>query len=217
VAKGLKLRYLFIFTKKQINTEQDLKGLKIRAGGRLQVEMMKKLGVAPVSMGSPEIYTALQRGVLDGVFYTLGAAFSYKFYEVTDHVTLTNFSQIAVPTSINPKTLTALPKDLQDIIYKEARVSGIRGSMLYNMEDARGVEEFGRKGAKVSTASKELEAEIRKLVEPIRKQYIEDCEKRGLPVREMLKEMEQLRDKYSNLAFGNIMEMQIKDPVQGIW
>ena len=43
----------------------DLKGLKMRTGS-LYDNMMTKLGMVPVTMNSPAVYTALERGVVDG-------------------------------------------------------------------------------------------------------------------------------------------------------
>jgi len=43
----------------------DLKGLKMRTGS-LYDNMMQKLGMVPVTMNSPAVYTALERGVVDG-------------------------------------------------------------------------------------------------------------------------------------------------------
>lgn len=43
----------------------DLKGLKMRTGS-LYDKMMLKLGMVPVTMNSPAVYTALERGVVDG-------------------------------------------------------------------------------------------------------------------------------------------------------
>lgn len=205
------------FTRQPIQTVQDLRGIKIRSGGMIQNDILRRLGVVPVSIASPEIYNALQTKVIDGVFYTLGAAASYKYYEVIRHITLTNFSQIAVPASINPRTLASLPQDIQDIIYREARLTGIRGSMLYYDEDAKAIDEFKQHGTKVDAVSPQVEGEIKKLVEPVWQKFIEDNEKRGLPAKQMVADLEALREKYKKMSFQEILERQRTNPVQGIW
>ena len=50
--------------KKKITSLEDLKGLKMRIPG-LGGEVMKRLGVNPVLLPPGEIYTALERGVID--------------------------------------------------------------------------------------------------------------------------------------------------------
>lgn len=55
----------YLWMNKNAKTLADLKGLKMRTGS-LYDKMMKKLGMVPVTMNSPAVYTALERGVVDG-------------------------------------------------------------------------------------------------------------------------------------------------------
>jgi TRAP-type mannitol/chloroaromatic compound transport system substrate-binding protein len=50
--------------KKEINSLEDLKGLKMRIPG-LGGEVMQRLGVNPVLLPAGEIYTSLERGTID--------------------------------------------------------------------------------------------------------------------------------------------------------
>ncbi len=50
--------------KKEIESLEDLKGLKMRIPG-LGGEVMKRLGVNPILIPAGEIYTALERGTID--------------------------------------------------------------------------------------------------------------------------------------------------------
>lgn len=55
------------YTKKPINTPDDLKGLKIRVQqGATNIRMMELFGGSATPMGLAEVYTALQQGVIDG-------------------------------------------------------------------------------------------------------------------------------------------------------
>lgn len=55
------------YTKKPINTPNDLKGLKIRVQqGATNIRMMELFGGSATPMGLAEVYTALQQGVIDG-------------------------------------------------------------------------------------------------------------------------------------------------------
>ena len=47
-------------------TLADLKGSKIRAGGRMQSATLVALGAVPINVPSSEAYTSLQRGLVDG-------------------------------------------------------------------------------------------------------------------------------------------------------
>ena len=52
------------FYRKEINTVDDLKGLKFRIGG-LGGTILSKLGVVPQQIGTSDIYPALERGTID--------------------------------------------------------------------------------------------------------------------------------------------------------
>jgi len=83
-----------IYTKKPVKKPEDLKGQKVRMmGNPLFVDTMNALGGNGIAMGYPEVYTALQTGVIDGAennppsmytsnHYTTGA----KYYAQTHHL-----------------------------------------------------------------------------------------------------------------------------------
>ena len=55
----------FLWMKNKPNSLADLKGVKMRTGG-LYDRLMRHYGMIPVTMNSPEVFTALERGVVDG-------------------------------------------------------------------------------------------------------------------------------------------------------
>ena len=48
-----------------INSVDDLKGVKIRSPEGLAAEVFKRAGASPVSLPFSEVYTALEKGVVD--------------------------------------------------------------------------------------------------------------------------------------------------------
>ena len=71
--------------RKKIRSLEDMKGLKMRIPG-LGGEVMAKLGVNPVLLPAGEIYTALERGVIDATEW-VGPALDIKmsFYKVAPY------------------------------------------------------------------------------------------------------------------------------------
>jgi TRAP-type mannitol/chloroaromatic compound transport system substrate-binding protein len=51
--------------RKEINTVEDLRGLKFRVGG-FAGNILRRLGVVPQQIGAGDIYPALERGTIDG-------------------------------------------------------------------------------------------------------------------------------------------------------
>lgn len=65
---------------------QSMKGRTMRGYSKGSSEGMKAVGIAPVTMGIADVYSALQRGAIDGALGGLQGAYGLKHFEVTDHV-----------------------------------------------------------------------------------------------------------------------------------
>ncbi len=80
---------------KQVNSPEDLKGMKIRVmESATAMNMVKKLGGSPTPISSGELYTALQQGVVDGAennpptFYLSGQYEVCKYYSLDEHTAI---------------------------------------------------------------------------------------------------------------------------------
>ena len=72
---------------KPVRSLDDIAGLKIRVPSRNAGLIIESWGATPVSMPVPEIYNAMQTGVLDGAFIDGTATFAFKLSEVTQYIT----------------------------------------------------------------------------------------------------------------------------------
>ena len=59
--------YQVAYSSKKLTSLADIKGQKIRVSSPEQGEFIKRLGGVPVTIGAPEVPSALDRGVVDGV------------------------------------------------------------------------------------------------------------------------------------------------------
>jgi TRAP-type C4-dicarboxylate transport system substrate-binding protein len=64
----------FFFTKKPVQTIDDLKGLKMRSLDKLTTDWINRLGMVPVQLTNLEILQALGSGMLEGVPTSAGTA-----------------------------------------------------------------------------------------------------------------------------------------------
>ena len=55
------------WSSKKLTSLEDLKGQKIRATSPEQIEFLKRFGANGLTVGAPEVPSALERGVVDGV------------------------------------------------------------------------------------------------------------------------------------------------------
>ena len=76
---------------KAIRTPEDLKGLKLRVPEiKTWVAVWKELGALPTPVAWPEVFTALQTGVLNGQENPILQIYEAKLYEVQKYVMLTD-------------------------------------------------------------------------------------------------------------------------------
>lgn len=83
---------------------EDFAGLKLRGYGELPSETIKALGASPVTMGSGEVYMAIQRGVVDGQTSGTTAMYDRKMFEVTKYLTITNHAYPEFILAMNEKS-----------------------------------------------------------------------------------------------------------------
>ena len=75
-------------TKETALTPEDMKGQKLRVMQvPLHIAFWESIGAAPTPMAFPEVFTALQQGVVDGVENPFELMYSAKFTEVASHAT----------------------------------------------------------------------------------------------------------------------------------
>ncbi|WP_300465151.1 TRAP transporter substrate-binding protein [Desulfobacula sp.] len=136
--------------RKEINSLADLKGLKMRIPG-LAGKVMARAGVNVVNLPGSEVYTALERGVIDATEwvtplydYRLGLyqAAKYCYYPAWHEPATT------VPLVVNTTAWAELPDDLKAIVdmacaesvsWTLARADAQNGQFLRKMVDEKGV------------------------------------------------------------------------------
>ncbi|MBC2651572.1 TRAP transporter substrate-binding protein DctP [Novosphingobium flavum] len=79
-----------------VHSLADLKGLRLRAQSDA-IDVLRALGADPVNMPMGEVYSALAKGVIDGVVAPADTIKSLHFAEVAHHFTSLRFSRGAYP------------------------------------------------------------------------------------------------------------------------
>jgi len=127
-----------VYVNKKIQTLDDFKGLKIRVMP-LYIPFMKALGASPVTIRPPEIYTAMERGVVDGFMWPNAGVISWGLQEVTKYVIRPGVFQMEPATLINMKKWQTIPSDLQEIILEVIKdveyIGSMRNFMIMEAED----------------------------------------------------------------------------------
>ncbi len=112
---------------REINTADDLKGLKMRIPG-LGANVIKLAGGAPILTPGGEIYTNLERGVIDATEW-IGPYHDYLqgFYRIAKHYYYPGWHEPGpvLELTVNKAKWESLPSDLQMIVRAAAARSNV--------------------------------------------------------------------------------------------
>lgn len=109
-----------VFCNKAVSNLDDLKGLKIRASGRMTAKLLEALGAEGINVSFSEVPGALQKGVVDCAVTGAGSGYSAGWWEVSTHLlTIPLGGWDPVVTAINLDKWETLDADTQNLINTE--------------------------------------------------------------------------------------------------
>jgi tripartite ATP-independent transporter DctP family solute receptor len=112
-----------INTKRRVIKPDDLKGLKIRAPDPFLEATWRALGANPTPLPFPEVFNALQQGVIDGDANPLTSIQTFRWYEAAKYVSFTNTAIGIGVFIINEPFFERLSKPFQEVIINAAAES----------------------------------------------------------------------------------------------
>jgi TRAP-type C4-dicarboxylate transport system substrate-binding protein len=127
-----------------VTTLEDFRGLRLRAPVEL-TPVLKELGADPVNMPMGEVYSALAKGVIDGVVAPADTLQSLHFNEVAKHFSTVRFARGAYPArAMSLKVWDKLPESTKDVLERSIPVWEQAMKKEITSAQQRG-EDFGRK------------------------------------------------------------------------
>ncbi|WP_201510064.1 TRAP transporter substrate-binding protein [Psychrobacter alimentarius] len=103
-------------TNTPIRKPEDMKGLRMRHPSVVAASLMESMGASPIGLPSNDIYTSLQRGVIDGLSLPWGAVETFKIDELVKYHTNISFYSSAALVTMNKQKYESLPDDLKKVI-----------------------------------------------------------------------------------------------------
>jgi tripartite ATP-independent transporter DctP family solute receptor len=135
-----------------IRTPADLEGLKLRTmENRVHMAAFEGMGAAPTPMAFPELFTALQQGVVDGQENPVTVITAAKFWEVQDHVSLTGHVYSPAVVLASPVLFDGLSEEEQGWFREAARASAAATRAEVNRLEEEGVALLRENGMEVIT------------------------------------------------------------------
>ena len=181
-------QYEFMGKGKPPKALDDWKGLRVRAIGGIG-DAMKRLGAVPTSMDSTEVYTALERGVVDAVSLPSPYAHAaFKLYEISKWYTdnLSPGTQ-ACPTGINLDALKALPEQYRKLIDEAKPKAYAALKAAYKASEEKDIPLFRKRNLEfVHYSDADLAAFRKVAAQPVWDDWVQAREAQGIPGRELL-------------------------------
>lgn len=108
--------YAPLVMRNKVNSLEDIKGKRIRGYG-VATDVIERLGGIAVPMAAGEVYQALERGVLDGVYgFDFVTAVAYKLHEIAPHFCeIGDGAHAPAATVMNMRTWQGLSTEAQKV------------------------------------------------------------------------------------------------------
>jgi TRAP-type mannitol/chloroaromatic compound transport system substrate-binding protein len=131
----------FGWFRNEINTLDDLRGLRIRTTG-FAGEMLNRVGAAVVTLPGGEVFQALQSGTIDAAeFVGPWNDFAFGFHQVAKNYYAPGVGEPSSTEEVvmNAAAWDALPDDLKLIVKTVAMSAAVETTMDYEINNARTV------------------------------------------------------------------------------
>lgn len=119
-----------VLLRNPIGEDGALKGRKIRASSTYH-DMVESLGGAVVTLPASEIYSSLERGVVDGAAWPVFGAMEYGWYEVADYMTRPTFGVTNQTLFMNLDSWNALSPEEQEALTEAILEIEIKGRQAF--------------------------------------------------------------------------------------
>lgn len=129
-----------ILLREPIGPSGDIKGRKIRSNPAYDA-LIRAFGGVPVTLPVPQIYTALQKGLVDGTAYPLNSMVNAKYYEVVKYMARPSFGRASNLWLINLDTWKKLDAASQKALTETGKV--LEKSVSWAAEKIKLAEEEG--------------------------------------------------------------------------
>jgi TRAP-type C4-dicarboxylate transport system substrate-binding protein len=172
-----------IYAKKDLNSIEDMKGLKWRAYNVGTARIGEIVGAQSVTVQAAELPQALATGVVNSFMSSGGTGYDSKVWE-----TLTHFydTQAWIPknyTLVNKAAFDALDKPTQEAILKAAAAAETRGWKAWEDKSGWYLDQLKAKGMKVQPPSAALKTGFQKVGEQLTQDWLK---KAGAPGQEIV-------------------------------
>ncbi len=164
---GIRTAEAFLHSRKAVRSLDDLKGLKLRTAGAWQ-EISKNLGASPVSLPGGEVFTSLERGVIDATEWgTLYENKSAGFHKIAKYVIIPGVHQPSAPFEcvISTKAWDALSDRDKSLVELAAKMTTLDFWTKVGHEDAKALTFYKEAGNEIIELDEDTQKQVKVLAD----------------------------------------------------
>ena len=182
-----------------VTLPEELDGANLLAFGNPMMEMLEEVGASPLFLDIADLYTSLDRGLLDGVCLAPGGIVEMGLYPLLPYHTIfpNGLMNGGGATVMNLDTWNSLSADAQQAF--EDLNSWMTG-MSWQLEldsDAEAVTVLEAEGHTFYTLTAEEEEAWYQVAYPVHQAYLAELDAQGLPATELYEEILRLAEEYN--------------------
>jgi len=184
--------WILYTAKKKVSSVEELKGLKLNSSSEGWVKVSDLLGATPVSIFVAEHYSALQKGIMDGLWQLWDATRVFKMNEVCKYANETFFGTFMHVSAMNMDTWNKLPDVAKDYLEKNFKTFSMEQAKRISLIDQSRKKFLSTPGNEVYQFSGEEMDKISERLTPITTKWIADREKQKLPAKQAIDDLYQV-------------------------
>ena len=183
--RGVKLLATYNFPQQtiwatfELTAIDQLQGKKLRVANNPQAQFFQRLGAVPVTLGTPEVASALQRSVVDGVVTASagGGLLWGDMFKSNYRVTICYDNFLII---VNKEAFQKLPADVQPKIVAPARTPAAALTRELAQSEVTSTEMLKGKGIKMTEADAEVIKVMTARAEPVWNEWAKGVGPQGI-------------------------------------
>jgi TRAP-type C4-dicarboxylate transport system substrate-binding protein len=176
-----------LYFKKEINSVDDMKGIKFRSYNSATARMAELSGMLPVQIEAAELSQALATGVAESFISSGSTGYDRKVWEQLDHFYDVRAWLPRNYVFVNKDAWDALDKDTQNIVRGVALVAEKAGTARSEQLTGWYLTQLALNGMKVQEPSDQLRTDLEKIGEVMAGEWVEKAGPEGKAIVDKFK------------------------------
>lgn len=168
------------FSKKKVETLDDLQNTVISAGGSTQTQILKLLGASPEAMPMVDVFLAMQKGVVEGCFLPYAPLRTQKIADLIKYHTNADLMAITFYIAANKSVWEKIsPEDQKAIEAISGLTAARKSGEVFDKAQEKDTAWMAGKGDQFFTLTPEQQKMWAEKINPVRESWIKDAKAKG--------------------------------------